>query len=233
MPVFNSATVIGDQLDSLVAQGYSGSWELIIADNGCTDSTVQIASLFTDRLPLHIIDASERRGDAAARNIAVPASIGDVVVFCDSDDVRSERWLSSHVEQLAETEVSIGPYDLRVEMDTPESGIHAAVPMRGIYGYLPYGLSANMGVRRDAFDTLDGFDEGYRVGYDVEFCWRAPNNGLSLGATDGAIVTKRKRGSASGACQQHKAIGIADAHLYADYRAHGMLRSLAQAARTY
>lgn len=233
MPVFDSASVIGDQLDALVAQDFSGEWELLIADNGCTDATTEIASTYADRLPIRVVDASNRRGDVAARNIAVPASASDLVVFCDSDDVLSEHWLSSHVEQLASTEVSIGPYDMRVEMAVPGSGIHASVPMRGIYGYLPYGLSANMGVRRETFDALGGFDENYRVGYDVEFCWRAQINGFSVGATDGAVVTKRKRGDVGGVWQQHKAFGIADVRLYADYRSHGMPRAITRAMRAY
>ncbi len=233
MPVFNSAAVIGDQLDALVIQDFTGQWELVIADNGCTDSTIEIASTYAERLPLRFVDAGARRGDVAARNIAVPETAGDVVVFCDSDDVVGPQWLSNHVEQLHTADLSIGPYDMRVEMSDPDSGVYVAVPMRGIYRYLPYGLSANMGVRRDAFDKLGGFNEDYRVGYDVEFCWRAQVSGLSLGATDDAIVTKRKRGDTGGAWQQHKAFGVADVRLYADYSPHGMPRSLAQAVRTY
>ena len=233
MPALNSAAVIGDQLESLVAQDYRGQWELLIADNGCTDATIDIASSYSDKLPLRIVDASERKGDVAARNIAVPASSGAIIVFCDSDDVLSEQWLSCHIEQLATTDVSIGPYDMRIDMAVPHSGIQAAVPMRGIYGYLPYGLSANMGVRREAFDTLCGFNEDYHVGYDVEFCWRAQINGLSLGATDGAVVMKRKRGNARGVWQQHRAFGVADVDLFTDYRSKGMPRSLTRTVRTY
>lgn len=233
MPVFNSADVISDQLDSLAIQDFTGRWELVIADNGCTDSTVDIASTFASRLPLRLVDASARRGDVAARNIAVPETAGDVVVFCDSDDVLGPRWLSSHVEQLTTTEISIGPFDMRVDMSAPDSGVYVAAPMHGIYGFLPYGLSANLGVRRDSFDALGGFSEDYRVGYDVEFCWRAQLAGFGLGAIDTAVVTKRKRADTRGVWRQHHAFGITDVHLYTDHRRHGMPRSLAKAFKAY
>jgi glycosyltransferase involved in cell wall biosynthesis len=233
MPVFNSASVIADQLDALTIQDFSEEWELVIADNGCTDATVAIALAYADRLPLRIIDASARRGDVAARNIAVPETGGSLIVFCDSDDVVGTAWLSRHVRQLATTEVTIGPYDMRVEMSGRDTGMHVDVPMYGTYGYLPYGLSANMGVRREAFDSIGGFNEDYRVGYDVEFCWRAQVSHLSLGAAEGAIVAKRKRGDAAGSWRQHKAFGVADVRLYNDYGAHGMPRALALAFKTY
>jgi len=233
MPVFNSATVISDQLEALTRQDFAGEWELVVADNGCTDSTVEVASTYADRLPLRFVDASARRGDVAARNIAVRDTVGDLIVFCDSDDVVGSTWLSSHVAQLATTDLSVGPYNMRVEMSGRHSGTYVAVPMRGIYGYLPYGLSANMGVRRDAFYAIGGFNEDYRVGYDVEFCWRAQVARQNLGGADGALVTKRKRGDVSGAWHQHRAFGIADVHLYADYRDHGMPRSTRQALKTY
>jgi glycosyltransferase involved in cell wall biosynthesis len=233
MPVYNSARVVSDQLDALIDQDYTGDWELVIADNGCTDSTVEIALAYTDRLPLRVVQASERRGDVAARNIAVPETSGDLIVFCDSDDIVSSSWLSSHVDQLGVTELSIGPYDMRVEVSDHGDDMYVAVPMHGVYRFLPYGLSANMGVRRDAFDNIGGFDEEFRVGYDVEFCWRAQIAHLRLGAVEHAMVTKRKRGDASGAFDQHRAFGISDVHLYLSYRRYGMPRSLNQALRAY
>ena len=37
LPLYNAARVVGEQLDALAGQTYSGAWELIVADNGSTD----------------------------------------------------------------------------------------------------------------------------------------------------------------------------------------------------
>ncbi len=169
----------------------------------------------------------------AARNIATSSTDSDLVVFCDSDDAVSPRWLSRHVEQLATSDVSVGPCLMLVELSDTSTGSLVSAPMYGVYGFLPYGLSANMGVRRSVFDVLGGFNETFRVGYDVEFCWRAQVEGFNLGTADDAVVVKRKRGDRRGTWNQHKAFGIADVQLYSTYRSNGMPRSLPTALRAY
>lgn len=233
MPALNSAEVLRDQLVSLTRQDYSHPWELVIADNGSTDATVAVAHEFAAQLPLRVVDAGARRGDMAARNIAVPDTSGGLIIFCDSDDALGARWLSSHVDQLTRTDLSVGPFEMRTDMDRAATGVSVTAPMRGVYGYLPYGLSANMGVTRETFDALEGFDETFRVGYDVEFCWRAQTKGFSLGAAHDAVVTKRKRSNSGGVWEQHRAFGMADVKLYTRYRTDGMPQSLGRAFKTY
>ena len=73
MPVYNAAATIGEQLEALAHQDFAGGWELLIADNGCTDRTRDIAANFADRLPMRVIDASAEKGTALARNTAARA----------------------------------------------------------------------------------------------------------------------------------------------------------------
>ena len=42
IPVFNAADTIGAQLDALARQTFTGSWEIIVADNRCTDRTKDV-----------------------------------------------------------------------------------------------------------------------------------------------------------------------------------------------
>jgi glycosyltransferase involved in cell wall biosynthesis len=61
----NAAATLPLQLAALAAQDYSGSWEVVVADNGSTDATVAIAREFASSLPhLVLVDASDRRGQS-------------------------------------------------------------------------------------------------------------------------------------------------------------------------
>jgi len=74
LPLYNAARVVGGQLDALAGQAYSGAWELIVADNGSTDGSPAIVERWRDRIPsMRVIDASIRRGAAAARNLGAVA----------------------------------------------------------------------------------------------------------------------------------------------------------------
>lgn len=233
MPVFNGAEVLRDQLVSLVRQDFNDPWELIAADNGSSDASLEVIDEYVRKLPLRITDASERSGNAAARNIGAAAATGDVILFCDQDDAVGSHWISSHLARLAYSDISIGPYEMRTDMTLADSGFYVSVPMHGTYGFLPYGLSANMGIRRGTFDVLGGFDEAYPAACDVDICWRAQLQGFAVGVADQAVVAKRKRDQIDGVWRQHHTFGLDDVQLYSNFRRHGMPRSLPLAFKTY
>ena len=60
MPVLNGAASIGPQLDALYAQRTERSWEFVLADNGCTDETVELASRHPISARMKVVNASRR-----------------------------------------------------------------------------------------------------------------------------------------------------------------------------
>src|SRR4051794_1840994 len=94
IPVLNGAMVIGDQLEALAQQTYEGSFEVIVADNGSTDGTRDVAALFAGKLAhLEVVDASARRGANHARNQAAAAARGRLLAFWAADARPDEQWL--------------------------------------------------------------------------------------------------------------------------------------------
>src|SRR6185295_6515304 len=51
IPAYNAAATIGAQLDALAAQTYNGAWEVLVCDNGSSDTTLEVVASYTDRLP--------------------------------------------------------------------------------------------------------------------------------------------------------------------------------------
>ena len=112
IPCLNAAATIGVQLEALAGQSWEGEWEVIVADNGSTDGSREIVESYRGRLPgLQLVDASDRRGQAHARNLGAAAATGDAFLFCDADDEVAPGWLAALGRALAEHEFVACRYD--------------------------------------------------------------------------------------------------------------------------
>ena len=60
-------------------------------------------------------------------------------------------------------------------------------------GVVPFGPTANLGIRRALFERLGGFDTTIAVGEDLELCLRAWQEGVELHYSPNAIVHYRLR----------------------------------------
>jgi glycosyltransferase involved in cell wall biosynthesis len=232
IPAFNEAAHIADQLAALAAQEYPGEWEVLVGDNGSTDDTARIVQAWFDRLPLKLVDASARRGGAPARNIAIEASDGDALLFCDADDVVGRGWLRAHAAALERVALSGGA--VVHFKDKPADGAPVATAPETLLGWLPYAQTANCAVRREACDAVCGFNEENAVAEDVEFSWLVQLHGYSFGYTPAAVVHKRARGTARDLFVQNYRYGKCDVYLFRRYRDHGATRPPARSlTRTY
>ena len=73
IPAYNAAATVGRCLDSLLAQTYR-DFELIVVDDGSTDSTAQIISAYAERDSRIRLIRQENAGVSAARNVGLDAS---------------------------------------------------------------------------------------------------------------------------------------------------------------
>ena len=113
VPMYNAADLIAAQIEALGRQDFEGEWEVVVADNGSTDSSVDVVRRLEGVVPrLRLIDASHRRGAAAARNLGTSVTEGVGVAYCDADDVVDPSWLRHHEESLRRADVVGGRFDL-------------------------------------------------------------------------------------------------------------------------
>jgi glycosyltransferase involved in cell wall biosynthesis len=242
LPLYNAAGVVGDQLDALAGQAYSGVWELVVADNGSTDGGASMIERWRGHIPgLQVIDASVRRGAAAARNLGARAAAGDGLAFCDADDVVAPGWLAALARALQDHDLVAGSCDHEAlnpgaTVNWHARSFEAELPVT--MGFLPYATSANMAVSRTAFFEVDGFDEGFAVvgaaGEDIDLSWKLQLRGHRLHFEPGALVYYRHRHDLREVWRQNLHYGMADVLLYKRYRAHGLRpRPLSQALRGF
>ena len=93
IPVRNGAETIARAIDSALAQTYTEGTEIVVANDGSADYTVEILSGYGDRITVVTLEPS---GVSAARNAAANVARGEYIAFLDADD----EWLP---EKLART----------------------------------------------------------------------------------------------------------------------------------
>lgn len=209
LPIYNGADRVAAQLEALAGQTFAGSWELVIADNGSTDRLAEAVAPFRDRLPLiRLVDASERRGCGAAKNVGVAQADSQMIVICDDDDLVCPTYLEAHLTALASSPLVAGAVRIVSEPTGPvrwDEGFSTSPPIEA--GYRPFAFGCNMGFHRDLFDRVGGFDEAIRFGEDVSFCWDAQALGCDLGFAPEAKVLKAARSELGAAYRQHVNFG--------------------------
>lgn len=93
MPTYNGEAYLAEALESVEKQG-THDLELVVADDGSTDDTLDILRSFQSRLPLRLIEGPRVGNWVAATNVAIRAATGRYACFLHQDDV----WLPNRVE---------------------------------------------------------------------------------------------------------------------------------------
>jgi len=97
IPAYNSVRYISSTIDCLLTQSYT-NLEIIVADDGSTDGTLELLQAITDERFKYI--SLPNRGAAAARNGAYELSGGQYIKFMDSDDLMSPDSIASQLEKI-------------------------------------------------------------------------------------------------------------------------------------
>lgn len=119
MPCFNDGLYIMDSIDSAFAQSYE-NLELIIVNDGSTDPhTIDVLARLCD--PRITVFNGERKGPAAARNMAIKHSKGKYILPLDSDDLISVDYIKRAVE-IIENNPQIGVVYCRADLFGEKSG---------------------------------------------------------------------------------------------------------------
>ena len=226
IPCLNSADQLPVQLWALAREKWRGWCEVVIADNGSTDGTREVAEEFKDRLPrLLVVDASARRGASYARNVGARSASGEAFLFLDADDQIVPGYLPAMAGALAHHDF-VAAYRDSESLNTGwvrlSRRTHRCEGFRNFYGFLPHAGGYRIGVGRSIFESVGGFDEDLLRGEDVDFCWRVQLAGIPLHLVPEATVQYRFRQRLPHIYKQARLAGRGDALLYRRYREAGM-----------
>ena len=225
IPMRDAAGTLVDELEALTRQTYTGWWEVILADNGSVDASRELGRGYEGRLPnLRVISVADRPGCGHARNEAAKVASGDLLAFCDADDIVSPDWLAELASAWTDDALVGGQLDFRtlnvhdwpiiVDQDHLEVHLNFMVAAPG----------GNLAISRAAFEQLAGFNESYLYGEDVDFSWRAQLAGYPVVYARGAVIALRMKETVRALLKQVYKVGKIDACLYRDFRDRGLRR---------
>ncbi len=86
VPVYNAEAYLAQCLESILQQSYA-DYELILIDDGSSDSSGEICDSFAKRDSRISVLHQQNKGQSAARNRGVEYSKSDLLCFVDADDI--------------------------------------------------------------------------------------------------------------------------------------------------
>jgi glycosyltransferase involved in cell wall biosynthesis len=175
IPCYNAARFLREAVASVLSQRYA-PLEILVADDGSTDATPEIApSLAPEVRYLR----QDNRGPSSARNLALRQARGELIAFLDADDLWPEGKLELQVGRLLQ-DPALDVVSGRVRYVELAGGQIPDLRFEGPDHALP-GIHIGAAVyRRRAFNVVGSFDETLRYSEDHDWFLRAREAGLKI-----------------------------------------------------
>lgn len=187
---FNAEKFFEEAIESVLAQTYT-NWELLLADDGSTDRSTEIAlhyaQRYSDKIHYCEHEGHQNRGMSATRNLGIRHAKGEYIALLDADDV----WLPYKLEQQvailnAQPEASMvyGPsqkwygwtgnpedarldvmYDLGIKPNSlvqPPTLLNLCIQAKA---FTP--CPSNVLFRREMAERVHGFEESFKGMYQL------------------------------------------------------------------
>ena len=106
IPVYNVENYIEECLASVLKQTFK-NYEVIIVNDGTTDNSAQIASVFTENDSRFKLVNQENQGLSGARNTGIQEAKGEYIAFLDSDDWIDKNFIEKLLEAIIRNDCDI------------------------------------------------------------------------------------------------------------------------------
>jgi glycosyltransferase involved in cell wall biosynthesis len=213
---YNGDRTLRGCLESLQRLNYP-DYEVILVDDGSTDTTPQIAAMYPH---VRNLRHESNLGLSVARNTGIIAATGEIVAFTDSDCRADEDWLYYLVGSLLEGDFAgIGGPNLLPPEDSPVAAAVMVSPGGPAHVMLTdrqaeHIPGCNMAFYKWALEEIGGFDPIYRkAGDDVDVCWRLQQAGGKIGFSPSGFVWHFRRSTVAAYLKQQQGYGEAEALL--------------------
>lgn len=202
IPVYNRPFEIGELLDSLSATTYAKPFEVVVVEDGSTESSADVVALFREKLHISYYE-KPNSGPGDSRNYGMARAQGDYFLIFDSDCLipaqyldEVDKALSNHfVDCFGGPDAAHGSFsDVQKAINFAMTSILTTGGIRGgsesLARFQP--RSFNMGLSRRAFEATGGFGR-IHPGEDPDLAIRLWEKGFQTALLSRAYVYHKRR----------------------------------------
>lgn len=210
VPAYGVAHLVGEALDSLLAQSMP-DWECVVIDDGAPDDVAGAVAPYLRDSRIRFL-ATRNQGVSGARNTAIAATTAPYITLLDGDDRLRSDYLARTTARL--------DADASLCLVTVNAHIFGAVPRErfcfeekqgrgdGLHGTLAEVLDRSFGVyigttfRRSEYDRTPGFDTTFTHCEDLDMWVQLMQLGGRAGYIDEVLGEYRVRVDSASASRE-------------------------------
>jgi GT2 family glycosyltransferase len=202
IPTFGRPDEVDEFLESLTHQRFK-NFEVIIADGTPKKSLEEVANKYKGQVNFTFL-YEEYLPVSDARNLGAQKAKGEYFIFLDSDCIIPPQYLEEVDKVLTEKNYDLfgGPDAADTSFTPVQKAISYSMTSLfttgGIRGkknhvgvFHPRGF--NMGIRREAFEKVNGYDVNFKCGEDIDLSIRILKQGFKSGLISEAYVYHKRR----------------------------------------
>ncbi len=202
VPVYNRPDEVEELLNSLVVQTFDQAYEIVIIEDGSTNSCADVLKNFQTKLNVQYL-VKDNTGPGDSRNFGMQKAKGDYFLIFDSDCLIPADYLSNVYQSLKANFVDCfgGPNAALPSFSKVQLAINHVMTSFFTTGGVRGGdeklsrfqpRSFNMGLSKMAFETTQGFGN-IHPGEDPELVFRLWDAGFETKLIKSAFVYHKRR----------------------------------------
>ncbi len=180
LATYNGEEYLREQLESIEKQSIL-PFEVVVFDDASTDKTLDIVKKFKDRIGCEIKVKRNDHNIGYRKNFieCMKECRGDIVVFCDQDDIWHKNKIHEIIKYFSESNNLVVTHDCSVNFMENETSLESYFYHLGLSGFNP-GLNIKgccMAYRRDLIDLVGHPPSEFNWGHDnwISFTSKALN----------------------------------------------------------
>ncbi|MGB6166359.1 MAG: glycosyltransferase [Geitlerinemataceae cyanobacterium] len=224
VPIYNGDTDLPELLDCLRSQTYPQERvEYCLVDNNSNDRTTALLEAATQPGDISLSPKSETQiqSSYAARNTGICAARGELFAFTDADCRPQPNWLSELIEPFDDGKIGIVAGEIQALPANSLLEQHAQKAQTLSqkhtlnHSFCAYGQTANLAIRREAFQQVGLFRPYLTTGGDADICWRIlRQTDWQLKFVESAVVRHRHRATLRQLHSQWRRYGESNRYLH-------------------
>lgn len=202
IPVYNRPNEIDELLGSLVKQTYTHNFEVIVVEDGSTNSSENVVKEYSEKLNLNYF-LKKNSGAGHSRNFGMEKANGNYFIIFDSDCIIPPNYLVEVEKALTNnfTDAYGGADAAHESFTTIQKAINYSMTSffttGGIRGskkaidkFQP--RSFNLGISKKAFEVTKGFSK-MKIGEDIDLTFRLWQHNFETQFIENAFVYHKRR----------------------------------------